>query len=658
MKPLSHFSVANENGFTLVEMVIAGALGIAIMMGVTQIFVSQKNEISQLENKIYLEQAHTELNSILSNSTYCRCLFNGKTYNSTTSTWNALPTSIYGSYSDTCVSSGTALYQVDDVVRGTKTKLQSLTLQNLGETVQGSGQFSGHLIFNFASSGQDRSVKSMTIPITYSLNLSAAPGAQDVTTCRSAALGARSVAGGGGGGSSLWEQGPGGFIYYPPGQVGLGAYAYQFYYQFNLKTSSLAPNDHTIAINGMPIMYHPDQAQIPATTAFGNGLRRLAGGGIPSLNSAVGIDSLLNFYNGSHTVAVGASSAESLTGSMYGVVMGAEALQSATTQAGVAVGAGAFKAATTMPSSVGIGKDVARQATSASGVVFVGSKAGENLTGSYYGNTGVGYQAMSGGPGPHTTNNSNTAIGARSMASVGGGFDNTFVGADSGKSISSGQKNTGFGYGSLENLTTGDRNLAIGYKAGSAITTGSGNVVIGGNSGSAFSTANNNILIADGVGNPRIYIDGGGAGQFYGSLGSPSDARLKKDITPLEDSLNKILLLRGVYFYWKDPAKTDKRQIGFIAQEVEKIFPEAVHTGLDGFKAVSYSELIAPVVEAIKAIVIEMKSFESRLMARFETLRSLNPANAQVDMIDEGESESLQLLNSLCQQQSKSNACR
>ena len=78
-----------------------------------------------------------------------------------------------------------------------------------------------------------------------------------------------------------------------------------------------------------------------------------------------------------------------------------------------------------------------------------------------------------------------------------------------------------------------------------------------------------------------------------------SDSRLKHDVTTLSDSLQKIQALRGVNYVLNSDA-TNKRQIGVIAQEVEAQFPEVVVTGEDGFKAVAYDRLVAPLIEAVK----------------------------------------------------------
>jgi hypothetical protein len=64
--------------------------------------------------------------------------------------------------------------------------------------------------------------------------------------------------------------------------------------------------------------------------------------------------------------------------------------------------------------------------------------------------------------------------------------------------------------------------------------------------------------------------------------------------------LDKVKQLRGVTFNWKDKTKDSTQQIGFIAQEVEKIFPQLVKTDKDGMKSVAYSNITAVLVEAVK----------------------------------------------------------
>jgi hypothetical protein len=75
-----------------------------------------------------------------------------------------------------------------------------------------------------------------------------------------------------------------------------------------------------------------------------------------------------------------------------------------------------------------------------------------------------------------------------------------------------------------------------------------------------------------------------------------SDLRIKKNIRTLENSLEKVLALRGVEF---DRIDTGQHQIGIIAQEVEKLVPEVVKD-TNGMKSVAYGNLVAILIEAIK----------------------------------------------------------
>lgn len=100
-----------------------------------------------------------------------------------------------------------------------------------------------------------------------------------------------------------------------------------------------------------------------------------------------------------------------------------------------------------------------------------------------------------------------------------------------------------------------------------------------------------------------------------------SDVRLKHDISPIEDALNKILKIKGVeYKFNSDPE--NKNQLGFIAQEVEPIFPEVVQTDSKGFKSMIYSNLIAPLVESIKALYARLIGVEKKIMAQDRQIAS------------------------------------
>jgi hypothetical protein len=78
-----------------------------------------------------------------------------------------------------------------------------------------------------------------------------------------------------------------------------------------------------------------------------------------------------------------------------------------------------------------------------------------------------------------------------------------------------------------------------------------------------------------------------------------SDLRLKKNIQPIENALDKVLKLQGVTFQWKN-SPTEKREMGFIAQDVLPLVPEVVTKNDDGYYAMQGSQLTALLVESIK----------------------------------------------------------
>uniref|UniRef100_UPI004049066B tail fiber domain-containing protein n=1 Tax=Fulvivirga sp. TaxID=1931237 RepID=UPI004049066B len=90
-----------------------------------------------------------------------------------------------------------------------------------------------------------------------------------------------------------------------------------------------------------------------------------------------------------------------------------------------------------------------------------------------------------------------------------------------------------------------------------------------------------------------------------------SDARLKTNILPLKNTLSNVLKMRGVTYNWIDPSKSQANQIGVIAQEVEAIYPEFVHTDDKGMKSVNYSQMVAVLIEAMKEMNGKIESLET-----------------------------------------------
>ena len=99
----------------------------------------------------------------------------------------------------------------------------------------------------------------------------------------------------------------------------------------------------------------------------------------------------------------------------------------------------------------------------------------------------------------------------------------------------------------------------------------------------------------------------------YGWL-TNSDARFKKNIYTLTNCIKKVMAMRGVIFDLKSDSLnilTDRKNIGFIAQELENVIPEVVVTGSDGFKSVAYDKITAVLTEAIKEQQQQIESYKS-----------------------------------------------
>ena len=112
-----------------------------------------------------------------------------------------------------------------------------------------------------------------------------------------------------------------------------------------------------------------------------------------------------------------------------------------------------------------------------------------------------------------------------------------------------------------------------------------------------------NILNSSGT--VTIQMDGGSGIIDAANVREKSDVRLKKDIAPLLNALDKVLALRGVRYQWKQEgartiANSEASQIGFIGQEMETVCPELVATDAEGYKSLNYSRMTPILVEAIK----------------------------------------------------------
>ncbi len=126
---------------------------------------------------------------------------------------------------------------------------------------------------------------------------------------------------------------------------------------------------------------------------------------------------------------------------------------------------------------------------------------------------------------------------------------------------------------------------------------------------------------------PGYLLDVNGSLRCF-SFTNSSDVRFKKNIADLADPLDSLLGLRGVSYEWrkgefKETQMADGKQFGFIAQEVEKIFPDLVSTDAKGYKSVNYLGVIPVAVEAIKTLKAKNDALEAKLDAVLKRLDAL-----------------------------------
>ncbi len=151
---------------------------------------------------------------------------------------------------------------------------------------------------------------------------------------------------------------------------------------------------------------------------------------------------------------------------------------------------------------------------------------------------------------------------------------------------------------------------------------------------SSTSNVGNTLVSRDGSGNFRaqdVQVDsfgvGTGASGTTGEIRATnnitayySDLRLKDIIGTIENPISKVLNLKGVYYKENQTAKdlgydNDRTQVGVIAQDVEKVLPEAVTNAPidDKYKTVWYEKLVPLLIEAVKEQQVMIEDLKSRV---------------------------------------------
>src|SRR6056300_979981 len=225
----------------------------------------------------------------------------------------------------------------------------------------------------------------------------------------------------------------------------------------------------------------------------------------------------------------------------------------------------------------------------------------------------------------NTDTNTITNIGVNNANYTNGNINFQASGAasisKSGNTVTISSTNTTYsvGNGGLTeiNFTSALNSKLAGIAAGATNVTNNNQLT----NGAGYTTYSSNQTLNN---NSNVHFEGLMVGQTSGSTANTircvgdvvafysSDKRLKDNITPIENSLEKVGKLKGYEFDWNDNQEVyEGHDVGVIAQEVEAVVPEIVETRKhDGYKAVKYEKLVPLLINAINELKAEIEELK------------------------------------------------
>ncbi|MEZ4311269.1 MAG: tail fiber domain-containing protein [Polyangiaceae bacterium] len=180
----------------------------------------------------------------------------------------------------------------------------------------------------------------------------------------------------------------------------------------------------------------------------------------------------------------------------------------------------------------------------------------------------------------------NRLFRASAVSDMGDAFVLESTRSDGAPYTDSWQRNIGFEVGYSNSLSS-DTRVAMFIKRGGAVGINTTNP-----------NTDFNLDVVGSVNAESLFINGTDC-----ALNCPSDLRLKKNVHALPDALAQMLRLRGVSYEWISPDQHGGRggpQIGMVAQEVERVFPDWVHTTSTGTKTLLLHGFEALTVESFR----------------------------------------------------------
>ena len=179
-------------------------------------------------------------------------------------------------------------------------------------------------------------------------------------------------------------------------------------------------------------------------------------------------------------------------------------------------------------------------------------------------------------------------------------------------------------YGSL-NITTASGSGVLYVGSGNGNTSGSVYATTMGSSSNSkvvYNATYHSYYVNSSTEEMRLESDGDlhVEGDVIAYSTTVSDSRLKDNVVTIDNALDKVCKLRGVEYTWNKGSRKDKKDLGVIAQEVEKVLPEIVKEKkmplMDDsdtvYKTVDYEKLSAVLIEAVKELTAKVESLEAK----------------------------------------------
>ena len=408
---------------------------------------------------------------------------------------------------------------------------------------------------------------------------------------------------------------------------------------------------------------------------------------------ALGTSALNSNTTGSDNIAVGTSALKSNTTGSGNTAIGENTLYSNTRgDDNIAIGRNALYQSDTGDGNIAIGyqamyyqNDINTGNTAVGYQAMVGTNSASN-----YHNTAIGYRALSRAGNSAEAAGQNTAVGSSALENNVTGFANTAIGSDALNTVRQGDYNTGLGNYACANVT-GSHKTCIGASSGPAsgsdwasddkerifigsrskFNNGPAVLEVHNEGGSSFGrnkdssvVINGNLIVKGGIITTLWRYGGGdndnvnllarssgqlepewndtvselfkryadnGHGEFKSFSGNViSDRRLKYVGKESTTGLDKVRQLKVFNFtYKKDTTKTP--HVGVIAQDLQKVFPNAVKKGTDGFLTIRMEDMFYAVINAIKELDAKITALQKENQELKQLVKQVQEDNKRLD---------------------------